>query len=146
MRHFNGGTTRRAAVPADTVLVFRSDLGWMAAVLSGPTLRQLTFGHPTAKAARAALDPELAGQARATKRRTPLVRRLQAFASGKPDDFRDIEVDAGPMTDFQRRVMDACRRIPYGGQTSYAALAAAAGSPAPRGRWATAWPAIGCRW
>ncbi len=58
-----------------------------------------------------------------------LVRRLQAFASGKPDPLRDIPVDLDPLGDFQRRVLKQCRRIPYGSTMSYAALAAKAGFP-----------------
>jgi methylated-DNA-[protein]-cysteine S-methyltransferase len=68
-----------------------------------------------------------------TKGKTDLPLRLQAFASGKPDDFRDIRVEPGllqpSLTDFQRRVLDQCRKIPYGSTISYAELAAKAGFP-----------------
>jgi methylated-DNA-[protein]-cysteine S-methyltransferase len=119
----------RRAAPPHTILIFPSDLGWMAAIVAGQTLRQLTFGHVSAKAARAALDPDLASHARAAGRGTRLERRLRAYAAGEADDFRDVPVDAGPMSDFQRRVRDACRRVPYGSTISYAALAAQAGFP-----------------
>jgi methylated-DNA-[protein]-cysteine S-methyltransferase len=56
-----------------------------------------------------------------------LVRRLQAFAAGQPDALGDIRIDPGPLTDFQRRVLRQCRRIPYGQTLSYAELAAKAG-------------------
>jgi methylated-DNA-[protein]-cysteine S-methyltransferase len=120
---------RRATRPVDTVLVFPSELGWMAAIVAGRTVRQLTFGHASAKAARAALDPNLLTHARAAKRNTPLERRLREFASGKPDDLRDIPVETGAMSDFQIRIQNECRRIPYGRTLSYAALAARAGVP-----------------
>jgi len=101
----------------------------MAAVLTSRALRQLTFGHASAAAARAALSPDLAGHARTAGRPTPLERRLQAYASGKPDAFRDIPVAVGPVGDFHRRICQECRRIPYGRAISYAALAARAGFP-----------------
>ena len=85
------------------MLVFTSELGWMAVVVAGRTVRQLSFGHGSAKEARAALNPKLLRHARPGRRNTPLERRLRAYASGKPDDFRDIPVDPGPMSDFQRR-------------------------------------------
>jgi methylated-DNA-[protein]-cysteine S-methyltransferase len=58
-----------------------------------------------------------------------LMVRLQAYAAGTPDDFRDIHVDAGPVGPFKQRVLAECRRIPYGSTLTYAELAAKAGSP-----------------
>ena len=58
-----------------------------------------------------------------------LVHRLQAYASGAPDDFRDIRIDPGPPSEFQRRVLNQCRRVAYGSTISYGELAAKAGYP-----------------
>ena len=58
-----------------------------------------------------------------------LVGRLRAYAVGEPVDFRDIPVDTGGMTAFQTAVVRACRQVLFGETTTYAALAAAAGSP-----------------
>jgi methylated-DNA-[protein]-cysteine S-methyltransferase len=101
----------------------------MAWIASGETLRQLTFGHGSAEAAVAALGDDLAETARAGGGTSPLVRRLQAYASGVRDEFRDVEVDPGPLTEFQRRVLDHCRRIPYGRRLTYGELATRAGYP-----------------
>ena len=49
---------------------------------------------------------------------------------GQADDFADVRVWSERWTPFQRRVLDCCRRIPYGKTQSYAELAIAAGSPA----------------
>jgi methylated-DNA-[protein]-cysteine S-methyltransferase len=57
-----------------------------------------------------------------------LARRLQAYAEGSPDDFRDVPLQLHGVTPFQRRVYLACRRIPYGDTCSYAELARRAGS------------------
>ncbi len=48
-------TTKHPPRPQDTLLIFPSDLGWMAAVVAGGTVRQLTFGHGSAAAARRAV-------------------------------------------------------------------------------------------
>jgi methylated-DNA-[protein]-cysteine S-methyltransferase len=133
-----------------TILVFPSQIGWMAAVLAGEAVKRLTFGHPTAAAARAAVknaprlrsrggDAAITGPAITVAGRFDettlngqikrLVRRLQAYAAGKPDDFRDVRIDPGPLGEFQRRVLNQCRRVPYGATISYAQLAAKAGSP-----------------
>ena len=43
-------------------------------------------------------------------------------------------------TEFQARVLKACREIPYGQTVTYGELAAAAYSPGPPGPWGIAWP------
>jgi methylated-DNA-[protein]-cysteine S-methyltransferase len=122
-------TKRQATGPVSTVLTFPSELGWMGVVLVGDVVRQLTFGHDSAAEAVEALDEELIEVAKPGKENHRLVRRLQAFASGKPDPLADIAVDLGATTGFRHRVLSECRRIPYGTTISYAALAAKAGSP-----------------
>jgi methylated-DNA-[protein]-cysteine S-methyltransferase len=118
-----------------TLVVFPSQLGWMAIVAEGPTVKRLTFGHRTAAAAKATSknEPDIIVQQHDAK---PLDRsvqsiidRLQAYASGKPDGFRDVRVDQGSLSEFQCRVLTACRKIPYGSTISYAELAAQAGHP-----------------
>ena len=113
-----------------TITVFHSQLGWMALIAAGTTVQRLTFGHATAVAARGALDREILVDATPTKGGTLLIRRLQAYASGVADDFRDIPIDPGPASEFQRRVWSQCRRIPHGASTTYAELATCAGHPA----------------
>jgi methylated-DNA-[protein]-cysteine S-methyltransferase len=121
--------TKPSREPVDAVLVFPSDLGWMAAVVAGDAVKQLSFGHPSAAAAKNALGRTVPASLKPAKRHERLVRRLQAYAAGIPDPLGDISVDFGPLSDFQRRVLTQCRLIPYGGTMSYGELAAKAGSP-----------------
>jgi methylated-DNA-[protein]-cysteine S-methyltransferase len=114
---------------ANTVYVFRTQLGWMGVVATGATVCQLTFGHATAATAKAALDPRLTSAAVRGSNNSPLVRRLQAYAAGSPDDFSDLRIDAGPVSDFRRRVLKECQRVGYGATISYGDLAARAGFP-----------------
>ena len=127
--------TRQARSPSDAgsrrpdaLVVFPSSLGWMGIVGSGRTLKGLTFGHRSATAALAAVRLGLARNARPRTWNEPLVRRLQEYASGARDDFRDIEADPGPLTDFRQRVLACCRRVPYGETLTYGELAAQVGS------------------
>jgi methylated-DNA-[protein]-cysteine S-methyltransferase len=110
------------------LVVLHTPLGWMAIVGQGEVLKQLSFGHPSAQAAVRALDPSLVETSARGAWNPPLVRRLLAYAAGRPADFSDIEIDPGPLTAFQRRVIQHCRRIPYGKTLSYGELAAKAGS------------------
>ena len=113
----------------DCVVVFPTSLGWMAIVGCGQVLKQLTFGHASAARAAIALDPALTEDARVVNWNPRLVHRLQAYAMGGAEDFRDVPVDPGPQTRFQRRVTALCRSIPRGNTLSYGQLAAQAGSP-----------------
>jgi O-6-methylguanine DNA methyltransferase len=157
----------------ERLLVFPSDLGWMAVTMAGGAVRRLTFGHRSRAAAMKGiatsfgdcLSFRIFGVRRfiaafltlggwcemisflprkaAINRLTPktftvtavernLVARLQDYAAGKLDasgDMGDISVDFGPASEFRRRVLTLCRRIPCGRTMSYAELAARAGSP-----------------
>lgn len=57
-----------------------------------------------------------------------LRRRIRDYFKGRPVAF-DAALDLSDITEFRRRVLEACRRIPYGQVGSYADLARAAGRP-----------------
>lgn len=112
-----------------TVTTFPSPLGWFALVGEGRSLRGLVFGHDSSESAIKALAPELLAEADFGPWNAPLVERLQAYATGHQVDFDDVEVDPGPQTEFQHRVIRSCRQIPFGKTMTYAQLAAKAGCP-----------------
>lgn len=116
-------------IAADCLAVFPSALGWIAIQTRGPVLVQLTFGHASPDKALAALDPRLAAGAAVGQQSSQLSERLIAYASGARDDFRDVKLDSGAQTEFQRRVVEHCRRIRYGQVMTYGELAQAAGFP-----------------
>jgi methylated-DNA-[protein]-cysteine S-methyltransferase len=89
----------------------------------------LTFGHPSAATATRRLDEISAMTERAGRVPVEWQRSLQRFAAGEPIDLRALPVDLCALTDFQRRVLQACRRIPYGRTSTYFRLARQAGSP-----------------
>ncbi len=113
----------------DAISVFPSRLGWMAIAVAGTAVKQVTFGHQTAAAARAALDPCQVAGASPGRATNPLTARLQAYAEGERDDFRDVRVESASTSDFQRRVLKHCRQVQHGTTITYAELAAKAGYP-----------------
>ncbi len=127
------------------VVSFQTKLGWMAVATRENTVHALTFAHADADSAIAAVESEFSDSVRLNDDASPnstqlspkmdkwlerLVQMLRAYASGKPTDFRDIKIHTDEMTDFGRRTIIACRKIPYGKTTTYGELAATAGSPA----------------
>ena len=126
----------RAAKGVGAVAVFHTPLGWIALATRDESLVRLVFGHRTARAAREALaaaskKPSVVATTHSTNGSfaESLKNRLEAYAEGQPDDFTDVRVWSERWTPFQRRVLDRCRRIPYGQTRSYGELAVAAGSP-----------------
>ena len=99
-------------------------IGW-----SGESFTSFSLGHPSAAAAQVSLgdvpiatnDPPAYVQ--------QLADRIQAYASGARDDFRDVTLDLSHLTEFQRRIVEQCRRIRPGATLSYGELAAKAGKP-----------------
>lgn len=113
---------------ANSIVVFPSKLGWMAAAFCEGRLIELTFGRKDPRHARVSLECEGEIEDPDTDQQK-LIARLQAYAAGARDDFRDVQLDLDDLTDFQRRVFENCRRIGYGQTLTYAELAAEAGSP-----------------
>jgi methylated-DNA-[protein]-cysteine S-methyltransferase len=112
----------------DHYCVFSTELGWFAVGWSVKGIRRVTIGHASARAAERIVSQH-AGRASVADPPQQLAERLKHFAAGNVDCFRDIDLDDPPMTEFQRRVLESCREIPYGETLSYAQLAAIAGSP-----------------
>ncbi len=125
-------------------LIFPTTLGWMSLVGDGRIVSRLSFGHPNPRAAlvevsgdavfddRIVIDDaaELDAKSAASGRKlAALVRRLQRYADGVVDDFRDVKLSVAGQTPFQRRVDELCRRIPFGSSLTYGELAEQAGHP-----------------
>lgn len=109
--------------------VFRSQLGWLAICWHESAVARLSIGHQTREEALLALGEAVRPESPADCPDPRLVERLQAYAAGEPVDFRDVPIVSDGMTIFQTRVAGACREVLFGETTTYAALAAAAGSP-----------------
>ena len=114
------------------IVTFPTELGWVALASSGNIVYELTFAHATADAARAAIATPNAGRAPSgdDKWIKRIVAGLRAYASGKRVDFSDVQINAHALTDFGRRTILECRKIPYGKTLTYGQLAAKAGNHA----------------
>jgi methylated-DNA-[protein]-cysteine S-methyltransferase len=54
---------------------------------------------------------------------------ITQYFDGGVVDFSHVQADLSDATDFQRRVLTACKRIEYGQTVSYGDLAKAVGQP-----------------
>ena len=106
-----------------------TELGWIACAWRRNILLRITMAHPDPQAALLATDCDIdvvGEENKATKR---LARKLVSHASGKRQDYSDIEVDLDWTTAFQRSVFTACRQIAWGEVRTYGELAAEVGAP-----------------
>jgi methylated-DNA-[protein]-cysteine S-methyltransferase len=62
-----------------------------------------------------------------TRRADPVARELDQYFAGKRTSF-DIAVDMSTLTEFQRRILSATARVGFGDVSTYARVAAKAGS------------------
>lgn len=109
--------------------IFPTKLGWFGLHGRDDRVSGLCFGHDSAAEVQfrmSALHPDADG----TGDWHPQLReRLEAYAEGEADDFRDVEVDVDHLTPFQQRVVRGLRRVGYGETVSYGELADLVGAP-----------------
>jgi methylated-DNA-[protein]-cysteine S-methyltransferase len=122
-------------------LVFETELGWMAIAHRQALLVGIVFGHAAKRQAVESLRRYIEKGAKThsvvdfldAEEHPPtimdIVERLKSYAAGEAVDFSDVQVDQQHLTDFGRRIVKACRRIPRGKTRSYGELATACGSP-----------------
>jgi methylated-DNA-[protein]-cysteine S-methyltransferase len=99
------------------------------------------FGYPSRRLAELALA-RIPGMPQSFCRVTPegqvddvpqwvsnLIAKLKLYAAGEKIDFADTPLSLDHLTTFGARVIATCRRIPWGGTSSYGELATECGSP-----------------
>ncbi len=111
------------------IVAFSSSLGWMAIRSLDTCLTRATCGRQSLDTAVAAMEDDDPNVCRPNPFESRIIKRLQAFADGKRDDFLDVELDLDHLTTFARRVIGQCRKIKFGSVLTYGQLASKAKSP-----------------
>ena len=108
----------------------KTSMGWLAVVASPRGVRAVIGPMDTRKQVAELLArqwPDVK-RAPASKWLSKAVNQLTAFLAGERLFF-DVHLDLSGLTPFRKRVLQACREIPYGTTMSYAELARKARSP-----------------
>jgi len=108
--------------------VFDTGLNWMAGAWSDGELLRLVFGEADPQRAAGKLGVQLGwqqGETVAMKRARGL---LTQFARGRQVDLGSIPIGLSRRTPFQLKVLQACRKIPWGTVVSYGELARECGA------------------
>lgn len=108
--------------------IAKTSLGNVLVAATDKGICKIAFGDDPA-ALEAEFATELSGAERIEDavRMAPFIEQVDAFLRGSRERF-DLPLDISA-TDFQQRVWDALRQIPYGETRSYSEIAAAVGSP-----------------
>lgn len=106
----------------------KTDLGWVFIGFIGERIYRLGFGYSSQTKL---LNMFCEWVDSCEERAAPydLMKRIEAYALGGRDTFADVKINLGGATPFRKKVLQQCRKIPYGTTMSYGELAAKAGSP-----------------
>jgi methylated-DNA-[protein]-cysteine S-methyltransferase len=134
-------TTSVSRLEQISAIAFPTALDWMALAWRDDAVRGIVFGYPSQRQAKFALGQVLylpgqfwhfptGGQlADEPQWVAALMAGLQRFAGGERVEFSDVPLAMDHLSRFAKRVVAACRAIPWGQVTTYGDLAAACGSP-----------------
>lgn len=109
--------------------VFSSNLGWILVAWQDDQLTRIAFGHASPASAAKSADCEPVELEQAPKWVAKVIEKIRKFAAGKKVDWGKLPLAWEKRTEFQRKVQEACQKIPRGEVWSYGELAAAAGAP-----------------
>lgn len=120
-----------------TKIVFSAALGWFALEAGRLGLKRLSMGLASERDARAILEHDLEIvnlDFEKLDRAAPAwlqsaIKSLRDYADGKNVDPTTLPVEPTTTTEFQRRVIQVCRKIPRGATATYGEVAKKAGSP-----------------
>ena len=107
--------------------IFKTELGWLGIVAADVWIQRTVIGHAT--------KAQILDRLGRHYPRVPanecqrLVQRFQNYCSGRKTSLTSLKIEESWMTPFQKRVVAACRVIPWGETLTYGQLAEIAGSP-----------------
>ncbi len=108
---------------------FETALGWVGLAASDRGIVMTTLPVDTREECEWALSARLGGTVDEPRRFRDLETRLVSYFEGEDERFDDVEIDVEYRSEFQRRALAACRRIPYSETRTYRWLAEQAGEP-----------------
>jgi len=103
-------------------IIFNTDMGWVGILGSAKGLLRTTLPHPSAQEIHQLPGDNINQASRSPRLFQDLIQRLKLYFGGHKVNFPD-RLDLSGATDFQRKVWETTRLIPYGETRSYAWVA-----------------------
>ena len=111
-----------------TYTTFPTEMGWVGVLASENGLRKTTLPQATAYEAHLLLGDESDDAFWFPDALAEITEQLQRYYAGEPVTFTE-SLDINQATEFQLRVWEATRQIPYGETRSYQQIAQNIGQP-----------------
>ena len=108
---------------------FETPLGWVGLAASERGIVMSTLPLDTREECERLMVSRLSGIDDDPRRFHDLKVRLVSYFQGENQRFDDVELDVEYTSEFHRRALHACRRIPYSETRTYRWLAEQAGEP-----------------
>ena len=120
------------------LIVFKTGVGWIGVMHCDRVLHRVRIGFETMLDAAMAFKEHCVGPNEPNTWEKKLIRRITKCLSNSAGrkveerdaySFDDIQLDDGELTNFQRKVVNACRNLAFGETASYGELAKRVGHP-----------------
>lgn len=111
------------------LVVFDSPIGWIGISHCDLVLQRVRIGHASKAKVCAEFRAGQLGPSDPDRHERALIETFERYFDGQPTNFLSIKLANSDMTEFQKSVVAACRRIPSGDTISYGGLAAQVGRP-----------------
>ncbi len=124
-----GMAAKEAVSQAVSVALLRTPIGWLAVAGESGAVVRVALGYRSEQAAWRAVNRAFDGRCICRNWCPPLLQKLHEYFAAKPVNFTDMPVGLPGLSGFAKRVLTACRAIPYGQVTTYSELARRVGKP-----------------
>lgn len=111
------------------LVAFASPIGWIGLLRDEDYLIKIKIGLKNRQAVLTEFAEQEIGPCRPDVTERVWIKKFQNYLQGRPTEFSEFKIETECMTPFQRKVVLACRQIPFGKTVSYGELAVKAGSP-----------------
>lgn len=111
------------------LVIFDSPIGWVGISHCDLVVQRVRIGHASKEKLCAQFRESQLGPSDPNRQELALIGTFERYFEGEATDFRSIKIANDGMTEFQKSVVAACRRIPFGDTISYGGLAAQVGRP-----------------
>ena len=109
--------------------IFKTSVGWCGLVVCKKELRRIFIGYTKSYQLLNHITGAFGNNLIKVSSTGELIEKINFFLSGKKTSFSECKMDWSPLTPFQRKVLRATMKIPYGTVSTYGNIAKTIGHP-----------------
>jgi O-6-methylguanine DNA methyltransferase len=111
--------------------VFKTSIGWCGLVMERGKVRRFSIGYASPRQLKRHIRNDLGDDIcfKHSAAMKMIIQKLRHYCSGQKVSLSRVPMDWSSLTPFERKVLRAAARIPYGSVVTYGGLARKIGSP-----------------